>query len=173
MISEFATRSGFPAEKKKFNSHFSESLIELPDGAEKVCLVWPQTYMNLSGHSVRSFIGYFLKGEENNLEGSLLVIHDDLDLPEGTLRFKASGSSGGHKGLKSILEHVGHDHFGRLKIGIGRNTESDTRDYVLDKVSGESRDALNRAIERSSGAISTWLHEGIQASMNRFNQTED
>ena len=129
--------------------------------------------MNLSGHSVRSFIGYYLKEKQNELNGTLLIIHDDLDLPEGKLRFKANGASGGHKGLKSILEQVGHDHFDRLKIGIGRNTESDTRDYVLDKVSGEGREALDQAIERSSEAISAWLHEGMEASMNRFNKTED
>ncbi len=129
--------------------------------------------MNLSGHSVRSFIGYFLKEEQAGLEDRLLVIHDDLDLPEGKLRFKANGASGGHRGLKSILEQVGHGQFGRLKIGIGRNTESETRDYVLDKVGGASREALNQAVERSTEAISTWLEEGTEVSMNRFNQTED
>ena len=129
--------------------------------------------MNLSGHAVRSFIGYYLKDNQNNLNESLLVIHDDLDLPEGKLRFKANGASGGHKGLKSILEQIGHDKFGRLKIGIGKNTRYDTRDYVLDKATGECREALDGAIERSGAAISTWLHEGVGASMNRFNQTED
>ena len=129
--------------------------------------------MNLSGHAVRSFIGYYLKDNQNNLNESLLVIHDDLDLPEGKLRFKANGASGGHKGLKSILEQLGHDKFGRLKIGIGKNTGYDTRDYVLDKATGECREALDGAIERSGAAISTWLHEGVGASMNRFNQTED
>ena len=87
--------------------------------------------------------------------------------------FKANGASGGHRGLKSILEQVGHGQFGRLKIGIGRNTESETRDYVLDKVGGASREALNQAVERSTEAISTWLEEGTEVSMNRFNQTED
>ena len=147
--------------------------MELRDGPEKICLVWPQTYMNLSGHSVRSFIGYYLKEEQGGLEDKLLVIHDDLDLPEGKLRFKTRGASGGHKGLKSILQQVGHDQFGRLKIGIGRNTESETRDYVLDKVGGDSREVLNQAIKRSAEAISTWLQEGAEVSMNRFNQTED
>lgn len=129
--------------------------------------------MNLSGHSVSSFIGYYLKEEQARLEDRLLVVHDDLDLPEGKLRFKARGASGGHRGLKSILEQVGHDQFGRLKIGIGRNTESETRDYVLDKVGGASREALNQAVKRSAEAISTWLEEGTEVSMNRFNQTED
>ena len=148
-------------------------MAELPGGPEKICLVWPQTYMNLSGHAVSSFISYYLKGEQGELENKLLIVHDDLDLPEGRLRFKAKGASGGHNGLKSVLEQVGHDQFGRLKIGIGKNTGSETRDYVLDKVVGSSREGLNQAVERSAEAISTWLQEGTKAAMNRFNQTED
>ena len=79
----------------------------------------------------------------------------------------------GHKGIRSVLSHVGHDLFSRLKIGVGRDTVAEAKDYVLEKVTGKSLEALNQAAERSSEALAVWLQDGVESCMNRFNQTED
>lgn len=173
MVGLYTAQKGFPAERKKFKSLYTETSFEHQGETEKICLVRPQTYMNLSGHAVRSFIGYFLKNLEKDLNENLLIIHDDMDLPEGKLRFKSNGSCGGHKGLRSILNHVGHDSFSRLKIGIGRDSQSETKDFVLERVTGKSREVLDQAVERSCEGLTAWLYEGIEVCMDRFNQTED
>ncbi len=129
--------------------------------------------MNLSGNAVRSFLGYFLRDIKVDLKERLLVVYDDMDLPEGKLRFRCDGASGGHKGIQSVLNHIGHDLFSRLKIGVGRDTATEAKDYVLEKVTGKSLEALNQAAERSSEALAVWLQDGIESCMNRFNQTED
>lgn len=172
-MARFADLQNFPKERKKFNSLYSESSFDVKGEAEKICLVRPQTYMNLSGNAVRSFLGYFVRDIKEDLNGRLLVIYDDMDLPEGALRFKSCGSSGGHKGLQSILDHIGHDRFSRLKVGVGRKLNTEVKDYVLEKVSGKSLEALKHAKERSVEAVGAWLQEDVGSCMNRFNETED
>ena len=129
--------------------------------------------MNLSGHAVTSFLSYFIRDFKDDLSERLLIVYDDLDLPEGRLRFRSSGASGGHKGLQSVLNQLGHDRFSRLKIGVGRNLNSNVKDFVLEKVSGDSLEALGRAVDRSAEALLVWLREGVEPCMNRFNKSED
>ena len=104
----------------------------------------------------------------NDRIDDLLVIHDDLDLPPGQLRFKQGGGAGGHNGIKNIIAHLNSNDFDRLKIGIGRGTY-DTKDYVLTPFHGENKKAIDEAVQTAIGAVKTWLEEGIGPAMNRYN----
>ena len=95
---------------------------------EKIIFLKPTTYMNLSGNAIREFLNFYKLTPED-----ILVIHDDLDLPIGTYRLKTNSSAGGHNGIKSIIENLGTNAFLRLKVGISKNTNIDTKDYVLGK----------------------------------------
>ncbi|NMA01113.1 MAG: aminoacyl-tRNA hydrolase [Clostridia bacterium] len=133
---------------------------------EKILLVKPQTYMNLSGQTVGELINYY-----HDQIDDLLVIHDDLDLPVGQLRFKKDGGTGGHNGLKSIVEHLNSQDFNRLKIGIGHPQGSmDVKNYVLTSFSEEERQSLEETIDRATEAVKTWMLEGIDKAMNEFNR---
>lgn len=130
---------------------------------QKILLVKPQTFMNLSGQAVMELLHYY-----NDRIDDLLVIHDDLDLPPGQLRFKQGGGAGGHNGIKNIIAHLNSNDFDRLKIGIGRGTY-DTKDYVLTPFHGENKKAIDEAVQIAVGAVKTWLDEGIGPAMNRYN----
>lgn len=130
---------------------------------EKVVVVKPQTYMNLSGDCVGQLARYY-KVEHKDI----LVIADDLSLPVGTMRFRSKGSSGGHNGLKSIIAHLGGDDFPRLKIGIGRS--DDVIDYVLGRFGKEEWEKISAMMLLAVDAVKLWIGEGDQAVMNRYNQ---
>ena len=133
-------------------------------GNEKVLLVKPQTFMNLSGQAVIELLNYYADRIDD-----ILIIHDDLDLPPGQLRFKQGGGAGGHNGIKSIASHLNSNDFDRLKIGIGRGSNN-TADYVLTPFGSENKKLVDQAVADSVNAVKTWLDEGISAAMNRFNQ---
>ncbi len=140
-------------------------------GAQSVYLLEPETYMNLCGPAVREFIGYFGRQEAlGALEDSLLVVHDDLDLQEGRLRFRARGSSGGHRGVQSIAESLASEAFGRLKLGIGRRPGRDAAEYVLETLSGDSEVAIRDVCLRAAKSLPLWLREGTRACANQYNQ---
>lgn len=135
-------------------------------GAERLLLAKPQSYMNLSGEPLWQVLNYYKGG----IEG-LIVVHDDLDLPLGRLRFKTSGGTGGHKGIKSITDRLGSDAYDRLKIGIGRPPAfMSTEDYVLQPFSPEERDMLDEALQTADEGIRYWLAEGAVAAMNKYNR---
>jgi PTH1 family peptidyl-tRNA hydrolase len=124
----------------------------------------PQGYMNRSGIAVRWLLQEAGAGPE-----SLLVVHDDLDLPLGQLRFKRRGGHGGHNGVRSIIETLGTDDFLRLKVGIGRPPAGhDSVDYVLEPFSREEEAVVAAAVERGREAVTVALSEGVGAAMNRF-----
>ncbi|MFZ5876246.1 MAG: aminoacyl-tRNA hydrolase [Nitrospirota bacterium] len=124
----------------------------------------PQGYMNRSGIAVQWLLAESGAGPE-----SLLVVHDDLDLPLGQVRLKRRGGHGGHNGVRSIIETLGTDEFLRLKVGIGRPpTGRDTVDYVLEPFSREEKAAVAAVVERSREAVTVVLTEGVGAAMNRF-----
>jgi len=129
--------------------------------------------MNLSGNAVRDFLGFFGESVREPLTDKLLVVYDDLDLPTGKLRFRAKGSAGGHNGIKSVIQCVGHRNFSRLKIGVGRRPGIDAADFVLEKVDAASREVLDRAAEEACRAVEVWLNQGIEESMNRFNRSPE
>jgi PTH1 family peptidyl-tRNA hydrolase len=130
----------------------------------KVILAKPQTFMNLSGESLERLAHFYQVPPEN-----ILVIYDDLDLPVGKIRLRPEGGSGGHKGMKSIIEHLGSDGFPRLRVGIGRPSHGDPVDYVLGDFTPDEQIAVDDAYERAVSAVELWLAEGIAAAMNRYN----
>jgi len=130
----------------------------------KAILAKPQTFMNLSGQAVERMAHFYKVLPEN-----ILVIYDDLDLPVGRIRLRPEGGSGGHKGMKSIIEHLGSNGFPRLRVGIGRPTHGDPVDYVLGDFTLDEQIAIDDAYERVVSAVELWLAEGIAAAMNRYN----
>ena len=130
---------------------------------EKILVVKPQTYMNLSGDCIGQLARYY-KVENKDI----LVIADDLSLPVGTMRFRSKGSSGGHNGLKSIIAHLGGDDFPRLKIGIGRG--DDVIDYVLGHFGKEEWEKISEMMRLAVDAVKLWITDGDAAVMNRYNK---
>ncbi|HUT55316.1 MAG TPA: aminoacyl-tRNA hydrolase [bacterium] len=127
-------------------------------------LLKPRTYMNLSGLSVRACLNGLKATPE-----SLIVIHDDLDLPPGRIRIKHGGGPGGHKGIASIIETLGTDEFVRVKIGIGRPDHIDPADYVLLPLEPEELEPFHDSVKRAAQAALAVLAEGVNTAMNKFN----
>jgi PTH1 family peptidyl-tRNA hydrolase len=134
----------------------------------KVILAKPQTYMNLSGQSVASLVRFFNLSLEHTV-----IIHDDLDLPYGTLRLRPSGSSGGQKGIHSVIQMLGTDQIPRMRMGIGRPPGRMTPvDYVLQRFSSQEEDLLEDIIDRACQACLSYIDLGIEQTMSRFNQSQ-
>ena len=131
---------------------------------EQIILVKPQTFMNLSGECVGRLADYFKVENEE-----VLVISDDKDTPVGTLKLKKKGSSGGHNGLKSLIEHLGGDDFPRLKVGIGSGAHG-AIDHVLGRFTDEEWEILTPVLEAARDAALCWLQEGPEVAMNRYNR---
>ncbi|MEI6287577.1 MAG: aminoacyl-tRNA hydrolase [Bacillota bacterium] len=134
-------------------------------GANKVVLLKPQTFMNLSGEAVREVCDFY-----KIALADILVIFDDLDLPPGSLKARQSGSAGGHNGIKSIIQHLGSQEFSRVKIGIGKAPQEQRgADWVLGGFSVAELLLVEPAIKRATAAAEYWLENGISATMNEFN----
>ena len=135
-------------------------------GGTTVALVAPQTYMNLSGDAVAAW------RDGPGLEpGSMLVVLDDVYLPLGTLRLRARGSSGGHRGLESIEAALGSSDYPRLRIGVGEaGSSEELRDHVLETFGPEEREPVEAAVESAADAVECWVGDGIVAAMNRYNK---
>ena len=147
-------------ERRRFRALVQEASM----GAYRLVLVKPQTYMNDSGDAVGPAARWFKVPPDR-----LLVIHDDLDLPVGRVRFRQGGSSGGHRGVASIMEHLGSDGFLRLRIGIGRPPSDEAVDYVLSRFSREEQAVVDRILGAASAMVRCVLEEGIAEAMNRYN----
>lgn len=131
-----------------------------------VLLVKPLTYMNLSGEAVQPILRYY-RGEP----GDLLVVYDDLDLPPGQLRVRASGSSGGHRGVQSVIDCLGTADFARLRVGIGRPPQGMTAaEYVLQPLSRDELEWYADAVRAAAAAARTWAREGTGVAMNKYNR---
>lgn len=136
---------------------------------QKLLLAKPQTYMNLSGQSVSSLLRFY-----NLAPSELLVIHDDLDLPLGTLRMRPSGGSAGQKGLSSIIEQIGTQDFPRLRMGIGRPPgRMDSAEYVLQDFNRNEQDFLKLVLEQGAKAVRAFVTDGIKQTMNSYNGSLD
>lgn len=149
-----------PTERSRFKSNLVEGTL----GGEKVVLVAPQTYMNLSGHAVREVRNWYRLPIED-----MIVVLDDMDIPFGTLRLRASGSAGGHNGLQSIIEQLGTKDVARLRVGIGR-PRSEAVGHVLSRFGPEEEAALPELIDRAAGAVKLWIERGVIAAMNEVNR---
>lgn len=135
------------------------------DGDRKIIFAKPQTYMNLSGQSVQGLMRFYKLPLSN-----LLVAHDDLDLPLGTIRMRLGGGSAGQKGIASIIERLGTQDFPRLRLGIGRPPgRMDPADYVLQDFSPSDLPLLSETLERAADAALTWISQGLETAMNQFN----
>ncbi len=130
----------------------------------EVVLAKPLTYMNLSGQAVKQLVNFYRLPLED-----ILVIYDDLDLPLGTIRLRPGGGSGGHKGMRSIIEALGSQAFPRLRVGIGRPPDNDVVSYVLSDFAAEEQITLESVYERVVAAVELFLREGIEAAMNAYN----
>jgi peptidyl-tRNA hydrolase, PTH1 family len=138
-------------------------------GDEKLLLLKPATYMNLSGQAVQAAMAFY-----NLTPSNIMIVLDDVALPCGRLRMRKDGSSGGHNGLKDIERALGTDQYPRMRIGIDAPPQFvPGKDYVLQPFSSEQRKALEPAIDRSAMALMTWLEKGVVAAMNAFNASEE
>lgn len=162
VIDELAKRHNASLSKKKFNGLYAMETIQ----GEKVILLAPQTYMNLSGEAVRPLMEYY------NLElDDIIVIYDDLDLPTGKIRLRQKGGHGGHNGLRSIIDQLGNKEFKRIRIGIGRPASRvPVIDYVLGKFSKEEEEEAMESIQKAADACEAWLKLPFPQVMNDFNQ---
>lgn len=141
----------------KFQAHFTK----LSDGT---ILMKPQTFMNLSGRSVRQFLSFFKLPLEK-----ILVVYDDVALPLGHLRFREKGSAGGHNGIKSLIEHLGGDGFPRLKMGIGAASPGEMTGHVLGKFAPDEHESLENMLATAVEAVQFSRSQGIALASNRFN----
>jgi PTH1 family peptidyl-tRNA hydrolase len=150
--------------KRKFGARFGSG--EFAD--KKLILLKPWQFMNLSGQSVATAVGFYKLSA-----GDLLVITDDMDLEPGRIRIRAKGSAGGHNGLADIIEKLGTNEFARCRIGIGRSSGEDAVDHVLDKPAKEEEPLLAEAIESARKAVLCWIEYGTEKTMNKFNRFDE
>ncbi len=134
-------------------------------GTESVLLVKPQTFMNLSGEAVGAVMRYHKVNPSD-----VLVLLDDVDLELGRIRVRSSGGSGGHKGLASVIQHLGVEEFVRIRMGVGRGrAEADVVSHVLSQFDSAQSKTVNGMIERAADAVCVVLESGVEMAMNRFN----
>ena len=159
---EVADRQSKPIQRLKFKALTNILTIS----QEKVLVMKPITYMNLSGEAVRPAADFYKIPPER-----VLVVSDDTALAVGRLRIRMKGSAGGHNGLKSIIQHLGTDQFPRLRVGVGEkpHPDYDLADWVLGKFAGEDKKAIDAAVKRAADAIECILAQGIDRGMGKFN----
>lgn len=163
VIDVIAEQEHISVTEKKHKALIGKGVI----AGQKVILAKPQTYMNLSGESVRNLLDYY-KADETE---ELLVISDDISLPPGQLRIRKKGSAGGHNGLKNIIAHLGHDTFQRIKMGVGEKPKGyDLADYVLGHFDKSDRELMEQAAKEAADAVRMILTEGADSAMNRYNR---
>ena len=160
-VTAIADKYNLSIDNKKFKGVYADGHI----AGEKVLLVQPQTYMNLSGECVREVADFYKLNPDE-----IIIICDDINLDVGRLRIRKKGSAGGHNGLKNIIAHLGTEEFPRIRVGVGEKTEGwDLADYVLARFDKDSEPVIREALANVVGAVETWISEGIDAAMNRFN----
>lgn len=161
VIDDIASSYNIRIDRKGFDALWGEGFIE----GEKVILVKPQTYMNLSGKSVSRI----LKGNKADVS-DLIIIADDMDLGLGKIRIRSRGSAGGHKGLKSTIDYIGNVNFIRIRMGIGRpECDEEAEDYVLSPFKKSETSVVTEMMSSAVNAVTTIIKYGITLAMNRFN----
>lgn len=160
VIDKQADKLGVSIEQNKFKGLYTK----LKYKGEDVILLKPQTYMNLSGESVRQVMDFFKIKQED-----ILVIYDDMDMPVGKLRLRQTGSAGGHNGMKNIILHTGSQNFNRVRVGIGRHPYMKVVDYVLSKFTQDEMIDMEKGIDNASEAVIDYLNNGFSHAMNNFN----
>lgn len=159
IIDLFADKYNISINRIKFKGVYGETNIN----GEKVVLLKPQTFMNLSGESVKEVADFYKIPNEN-----IIVVYDDISLDVGSLRIRQKGSAGGHNGIKNIIANMSTDVFPRIKVGVGK-PEHDLVNHVLGKFSKEQREQLEKTFQPSIEAIETIITKNISEAMNKFN----
>ena len=163
VIDRIAEKYNIAVDTKKHRAYIGKGIIQ----GQKVILAKPQTYMNLSGESIRSLVDYYKIDEENEL----LVIYDDISLDVGQLRIRAKGSAGGHNGIKNIIAHLGTQVFPRIKIGVGEKPRGyDLADYVLGHFSKAEKELMDEGYDSAVRAAELIVSGEITEAMNEFNR---
>jgi len=159
VLEEVARRHGVQKEESRFDALIGHISLN----GQKILLVKPLTYMNLSGKAVQPLLHWYKVDLAD-----LIVVYDDMDLAVGSLRLRAEGGSGGHKGLTSIIERLGSREFSRLRLGIGRPAD-DTIDWVLGTFSPDEKDQVAAMIAGAGDRLEYWADQGIVKAMNEYN----
>lgn len=147
--------------EKKFKAYYGKGAI----GGQKVLLLKPQTFMNLSGESVRAAADFYKVDPEH-----IIIVYDDISLDVGQLRVRKKGSAGGHNGIKNIIAHLGTQEFPRVRVGVGgKPNKMDLADYVLSRFSKEDRGLMEDAFKEAARAVEVLITEGADSAMNQFN----
>ena len=162
VIEELADRANVPVQKLKYRALTNTVTV----GGQKVLIMKPITYMNLSGEAVRQAVDFYKVPADH-----VLVISDDTALAVGRLRIRKGGSAGGHNGLKNIIQQLGTDQFPRVRLGVGEkpHPDYDLADWVLGRFQGEDKKAIDAAVKKAADAIECILSQGLDKGMNRFN----
>lgn len=162
VIDDLADTLDIPVQRLKFKALTNTGVL----GGEKILLMKPTTFMNLSGEAVEQAADFYKIPPEH-----IIVLSDEVALPPGKLRVRPSGSAGGHNGLKNIILHLHSDQFPRIRVGVGQkpHPDYDMADWVLGRPQGEDRKAIDGAVKRAAQAVELLIREGPQAAMNRFN----
>jgi len=161
VVDELAKRLNIALDKSKFNGLYGIGHIS----GEKVILLKPMTYMNLSGECVRPLLDYY-----NLTEDNIVVIYDDLDLPVGKIRLRMKGSAGGHNGIKSLIQHLNTKEFKRIRIGIDRpKNEIPIPNYVLGSFTSEEKEDIQYSVNKAADACEKWISKSFLEVMNEFN----
>jgi len=162
VVDALAALAGVRLSKKKFSAKTGEIHIS----GERIFVAKPQTYMNISGQSVAQAARFFRLDADD-----IIVVYDDMDLDFGTLRIRSSGGAGGHRGVKSIIDHLGAANFTRVRIGIGRPDGSghNAVGHVLGSFSRDERESLDEIVDRAVDALRTIIGSGINTAMNQYN----
>ena len=161
VVDLFARLNGITVTKRDFRGLVGDGRV----GEARVFLLKPQTYMNLSGESVAAFLR-----QKPLALSDIVVVTDDIALPLGRLRLRAGGSAGGHNGLKSLIQHLHSPEFPRLRVGVGAPRDPAVQiDFVLGQFNRREQAEADETAERAVAALETWLKDGVETAMNRFN----
>lgn len=160
-INEISKKYGIQVNKSKFNSLYGIGNIE----NEKVILLKPQTYMNLSGTAIRDFMNFY-----KILPDNIIVIYDDLDIESGIIKIRKKGGAGTHNGMKSVVNEIQTENFPRIRIGIGNpEFKNDLLNYILTRIPDEEYKILQQAQKNATKAVVEIIKNGIDSSMNKYN----
>ena len=163
VIDVLAEAYNISVDYRKNRALIGKGIIE----GQKVILAKPQTYMNLSGESIRGLVDYYKVDEESEL----IVIYDDVSLDPGQIRIRKKGSAGGHNGIKSIIAHLGTEVFPRVKVGVGQKPRQyDLADYVLGHFSSEEREQMAEGYRHAAEAVKYMVTDRVDEAMNEYNR---
>lgn len=160
VIDLFCKKYNIEANRKKFKGMYADGII----AGERILILKPMTYMNLSGESISEVLKFYKISNDN-----IIIVYDDISLEVGRLRIRDKGSAGGHNGIKSIIAHLGSDVFPRIKIGVGQPSKDDLVSHVLGKFSKDESEKLNEVFKTSIEALEVIIRSGTMEAMNKFN----